>query len=293
MRDLGTLRKDEKGRCIGASVAFGINDRGQVVGGAESPTGWRAFLWDPKSGMQDLGALSGDANFLDPRAINRRGQVGGGMSRPQIWDPRSGLRTLSSNEAGGTILGMNDRGEAVGVLKQADGVGEQAAYWDANHVLRMIGTLGGTNSAAYAINNRSQVVGYAETRTQPPSRLPPIGQGVQRAFFWSPERGMRDLGAFDSTGDSYAYAINDRGQVVGMASGERTGTRAALWEKGRIIDLMARLPSASRWVLLRATGINHRGQIIVWGCNPVSGICRALLLTPQSPPDRGEELRWW
>jgi probable HAF family extracellular repeat protein len=74
--DLGTFGGYE-------SSSFSINDRGQVVGfalnatpdpfsmfdfpilGSAGGTQTRAFLWDEKSGMQDLGTLGGpDAEAL-------------------------------------------------------------------------------------------------------------------------------------------------------------------------------------------------------------------------------------
>ena len=39
------------------SVAFRINNAGQVVGRSPAPTGQRAFLWTAGGGMQNLGDL--------------------------------------------------------------------------------------------------------------------------------------------------------------------------------------------------------------------------------------------
>ncbi len=67
--DLGTLG--------GASGGFGINASGQVTGtsfiAADGPV--HAFLWDPTTGMRDLGTLGG--NISDGRGINASGQVTG------------------------------------------------------------------------------------------------------------------------------------------------------------------------------------------------------------------------
>jgi probable HAF family extracellular repeat protein len=48
------------------STASAINARGQVVGfGVTAPDVYRAFLWDPVAGMMDLGA--GVANGINER----------------------------------------------------------------------------------------------------------------------------------------------------------------------------------------------------------------------------------
>src|SRR5438552_1219617 len=62
--DLGTLGGSD-------SYAFGINDRGAVVGKAATPSdGYHAFRWTHPHGMQDLGP--GTAS-----AINRNGDIVG------------------------------------------------------------------------------------------------------------------------------------------------------------------------------------------------------------------------
>jgi probable HAF family extracellular repeat protein len=55
--DLGTLPAGT------TSTAASINDKGQVVGYSQVAGGNNhAFLWDPKTGLQDLGTLLGGAN---------------------------------------------------------------------------------------------------------------------------------------------------------------------------------------------------------------------------------------
>lgn len=84
--------------------------------------------------------------------------------------------------------------------------------------VRDLGTLGGANSRAYAINEQGWVVGEAET-----------AKGPLRAFLWTPEQGMRDLGACGGE-ISRAYAINERGQVVGEAEDEQGRLRPFRWD---------------------------------------------------------------
>jgi probable HAF family extracellular repeat protein len=65
---------------------------------------------------------------------------------------------------------------------------------------------GGANSWATGINNRGQIVGYAET-----------AGGQTHAFLYA-NGVMRDLGTFPGGTDSWAYSINNCGQIVGEAT---------------------------------------------------------------------------
>ena len=68
-----------------------------------------------------------------------------------------------------------------------------------------LGTLGGSNSYAQALNDRGQVVGFSNLAGDPWS---------YHAFSWTSGDGMIDLGTLGG-GSSIAYAVNDLGQVVG------------------------------------------------------------------------------
>jgi probable HAF family extracellular repeat protein len=123
-----------------------------------------------------------------------------------------------------------------------------------------LGTLGGSTSIAYAINNVGQIVGHAS----PPN-------SSVHAFLYSGGK-MTDLGVFYDS--SVAEAINSFGVVVGDSD-----TRAFIYTGGKLQDLNTLIPSGSGWVLTEATGINDTGQIVCNGYN-ASGYTHAFLLTP-------------
>jgi probable HAF family extracellular repeat protein len=91
-----------------------------------------------------------------------------------------------------------------------------------------LGTLGGMNSQATAINHRGQVVGFSTLE----------GEAITRAFLWE-DGVMTDLGSLGGT-FSKANDINNRGQAVGAS--EITGNaarHAALFDRHGITDLGA------------------------------------------------------
>ena len=81
-----------------------------------------------------------------------------------------------------------------------------------------LGTLGGTNSGASAINDKGQAAGWSLTSS-----------GEHHAFLWTVTGGMRDLGTLGGT-NSVAGAINNNGQVVGDIMTASMDSRATLWE---------------------------------------------------------------
>jgi probable HAF family extracellular repeat protein len=129
----------------------------------------------------------------------------------------------------GQALDINEKGQAVGISFPS----WRAVLWEAGNLeilpdLRM----------AYGINNAGHIVGI--TRTTP-----------YRALLY--EKGIvRELGSLGS-GHSYAYDINERGQVVGGSGGH-----AFLWERGRgMVDL----GTLAGWES-EAVAINNRGHVV-------------------------------
>lgn len=172
--DLGTLEGGYE------SLAFGINNSGQVVGAAfnKTPdrfclfapgfctTQTRAFRWQDGV-MQDLGTLGGP----DALAVvtNEQGQIAGFSYTNHV--PNSAA----------DLCGVN--------LPTVD-----TFLWDQATGFTDVGTLGGTCTLPSTVNNHGQVVGVSDL----------AGDVVFRPFLWD-QGTITDLGTFLGPGASFVW----------------------------------------------------------------------------------------
>ncbi len=100
---------------------------------------------------------------------------------------------------------------------------------DARYDIIPLGTLGGNNSFALALNNLRQVTGNSSTN--------PGASNPLNAFLWDFEtRQMVSLGRIEPGANfSRGYAINDSGVVVGESDNDRS--KAFLYQNGGMINL--------------------------------------------------------
>ena len=120
------------------------------------------------------------------------------------------------------------------------------AWSQVRYVLTDLGTLGGTESWANAINNSGQIVGTSVT-----------SDGAEHAFLYS-GGSMSDLGTLSGGTMSGATAINDYGQIVGGSSVSGSAEHAFLFSGGSMQDI----GSLSGYQWTSAAGINDSGQIV-------------------------------
>jgi probable HAF family extracellular repeat protein len=110
-----------------------------------------------------------------------------------------------------------------------------------------LGTLGGRNSQANAINNLGEVAGASDI----------AGNGASHAFVWTDIDGMIDLGTLGGT-NSVAYGMNDLGQVIGDSQvASDAADRAFVWDEVNGMVDLGTLGGTNSY----ASGINEAGQI--------------------------------
>ncbi|MBI3000566.1 MAG: hypothetical protein HYY46_19250 [Deltaproteobacteria bacterium] len=310
--DLGTLGGD-------FSAAHGINNAGQVVGGAAVPDGReRAFIWQ-EGVMQEV--FFNFAPFTIATGINGLGQVVGyGFTVDREHDlaflwlngVAQSLGTLP-NSAYSNANAINDLGQVVGSSGERRPCRNRppphAFLWQ-NGLMQDLGTLPGSvgncfsltpSSSANGINNSGQVVGSSRsdnfgehaflwqnglmqdlgpgTATAINNSGQVVGSSGGHAFLWQGGM-MEDLGALSGDGWSSALGINGPGQVVGWSGNSGFPQRAFLWQSGVMQDLNNLIPPGSGWTLTQARSINDAGQIV--GSGTLNGQTRAFLLTPEA-----------
>ena len=229
-----------------------INGRGAVVGGAETtvplppysngfscigPNVSHALGWQDGQST-DLGALSPtDQNCSIAQAINDRGDMAGN-SENGVIDP---------------------------VVAQIE---MRAVSWKSGKISDL-GTLGGTWSGAFSINNHRRIVGFALNTVPDPFSMFYLGifgstNGTQtRGYVWENGK-MNDLGTLGGP-DAFAGIVNERGQVAGSSYTDSTPNPTTglptsdpfLWDDGKMIDL-----GSLGGTVGGATAINSRGQVI-------------------------------
>jgi probable HAF family extracellular repeat protein len=162
---------------------------------------------------------------------------------------------------------LSETGQVVGTNWLASG-GPRAFSWTRDGGLVDLGTLGGANSYAYAVNDSGQVVGSSTT-----------AWGASHAFMWTQAGGMVDLGTLGG-GSSSASDVNEAGQVVGTSSTASGVNHAFSWTQATgMVDLSAAGGYSE------AAAVSNAGQVV--GSRNMSGTSwmgdiRAFSWTPET-----------
>ncbi len=294
------------------SLAFGVNERGQAVGQAQtsvpngedfcgftangnspSATTCLPFLWQ-NGVMTKLPTLGGANGYA--YMINNRGEVVGlaennaqdpgcpvHQFEPVVWENGEihALPTYPGDPVG-VAAQINDNGQVAGASGACAAfnpnsglhlVENHALLWEKDGSVHDLGNLGGTGGIA---GNHACAL---NNRGQVVGHSELTSDTTFHGFLWTRETGMRDLGTFPGDAASLALGINDRGDVVGASLDTSFNPRALLWENGVVTDLNTRIAAnPSGLHLLLALSINSRGEIV--GLAATSTGLHGFLATP-------------
>ncbi|MCD4681765.1 MAG: DUF3466 family protein, partial [Bacteroidales bacterium] len=254
--DMGAINNDN-------SMAYAINDKGQVVGSSGVGTDGHAFIWEDGT-LTDIGAVGGGLGAAD---INDAGIVVGHsdskglINGAFVWEDNqvNALGTLPSGQWS-YAFGINETGTIVGKSNLISGSTSyyHAVQWENGYMIDL-GTIENQtdyihSSQANAINDNGVVAGF--------SFGTPDGSdwGVY-AVVWE-DGSIKNLSTLGN--GSQANDINNAGQIVGSISylvdggGGTSYNHAGLWENGSIIDL----GTLQDGIRSNAFGINEKGQIV-------------------------------
>ena len=242
--DLGTLTNPTTGASGPSSTAYGIDNLGRVVGYADIPndsgsfTPFHAFLYDPTTGMQDLGTLTTASpeyanGYSIAYTVNTQGEVVGiahdasWAFLPFIYNATNGMQTLTRDPSylNGEwyAVAINDSGLIAGHVIAATNQ-SIPFYWPDRSAapVKLSMPAGFPYGEIYSVNSAGVMVGLMWDSDQ--------DGATEHGFVFDVQNGVRDLNALiDSASGwviTYARDINDAGQIVGF--GQLNGRRRAV-----------------------------------------------------------------
>jgi probable HAF family extracellular repeat protein len=317
VEDLGVLAGDS------SSIAWAINENGDVVGWSTGPVGTRAFVYTDANGMMALPGLPAKPKTI-ARDINDAGVIVGSanaggtdLGHAVLWSDGSvqDLGTLGTGYFS-EAWGLNNLGQVVGWSYTDFGSGLTGVhgflYTQAEGMVDL--TPESDTGSARDINDAGQVTGYK------------TAFGGYHAFRWQ-GGAFEDLGVLPGFAHSFGWAISASGQVAGNstsasgnserffrsiaggglqnlggegehnvawginASGQVVGTkgqsqsRAVLYtDAGGLQDLNTLIDPSLGWVLLGAHDINDAEQIVGYAFNNFTQQTHAVRLQPTPGP---------
>lgn len=293
-----------------------INNAGLIAGDVRvSDTQSHAALL-ARGKVIDLGTLGGPTSVA--AAINEAGQVTG-TSSTRYADTthaflysRGKMIDIDRRGPGTRSIGLaiNVKGHVTG--QYVNRKNQPHGFLYTGNGLRDIGTLGGTVSLGWDINDAGFIAGESEVR-DPSNMFPPFHPFIYRNGV------MRDLGVLQTGTANAAQAINNAGQVAGYSEvngafhlffyergmmtdlgffggpqltvndmnerGAFVGTARApgpdvgfLYSGGQLYDLSTLIVHPGGWQVQSADGINDHGQIVGRACRQIT--CYPVRLDP-------------
>jgi probable HAF family extracellular repeat protein len=250
----------------GFSLAYGINDAGQIVGQYGLN---QAFSYSGGT-FTDIGTTRSTAT-----AINNAGQivgtqqVGGWDSNGFIYANGALTSLTPPNTTGSVALALNNNGQVAGFVH--DQLTPRAVIFENGGVIDLSASMPAAEyaeSRAVDINDNGQALITRRT----------YFDVSERSYFYA-DGVATDLGQLTDA-RVYAHALNNAGLVIGT-TGAREGF---VWQNGVMYDLNTLVGGLDGWRIQDALAINENNQIAAYACRGFSpgssgGECGTLLLS--------------
>ena len=301
------------------SAANAINSNGQVVGTFGSASDQFCFSWQQGSKTLTF-ADETSPRFCDARAVDFDGTIAGGMKTPNTFsrvgafrrDP-NGQITIVSHQRNADSWGLGvAKGTVVGLSAN------QAVKWDSAGIATTLVNAPYGYAQANGINSMGQIVGFTQqgsgsflswvwqngSLTNLPEFVPTWGTNA-----WAiNDHGVVVGGGTQTYAGGICVAIWYGGAPTNLGCGPwGLAISSDNWVVGggriwnwctsgcarlsvpdfscSLTDLNTLLDSSGAgWVVMTATGINDKHQIVGWGKSPRDGQNHAILLTPNNLP---------
>ncbi len=209
------------------------------------PTG--CSVWDLNGKGQAVGLLPG----ADPT-----------IWQAFVWSAAGGLKTLGTlGGARSSASGISEAGLVVGNAQLAD-----SAAGDIGHAF--IYDLGAARPAMADLNRRARTPGWVLRSANDVNDRFVAGYGVHnglnRAFRLALDSGVVDDLGTVGTGDSFGWAVDEEGDVVGWVAPDVHRNIAVVWgpSLGKMVALNDLVDPAEGWDLQQANGINKHGLVV-------------------------------
>ncbi len=223
-------------------------------------------------GLNNQGWTENMDGFVNPPENSTRTSVSRGRAVISIYGFNIDLGTLGKPDANSWINwgGINDRGEAAGLSETTDpdpngedicGFGTHLTcvpfLWRDGH-MSALPTFGGNNGQASAINNRGEVVGFAEDgAVDSTCSAGATANRIDLPALW--KKGKAEaLPLVGDDPDGVAYGINDKGHAVGYSGNCNAATHAVMWKDNTAFGLQDLGGTGAN----SAYAISNRGQIV-------------------------------
>jgi probable HAF family extracellular repeat protein len=301
------------------SIANSVNDKGQVVGEAQSAVsnsedfcGFNSYGVAKSSyaclpfvfqngvmtKLPTLGGPNGVAQSINNRSeavgfaetINKDPNPACAVLQfePVLWGTTS-TRTLATfpGDPDGVAWSINDNGQVVGATGSCGTFSvDSGLYLVEKHAMLWeagaainLGNLGG--DGMFGGHHACSI----NNNGQVVGHSDLTGDTTFHTFLWTWETGMKDLGTLPGDFASTAISINDPGVVVGVSLDSNFNERAFVWSTGSMTDLNAVLTAnPQKLYLIQANSINASGEITGLAVTS-DGNLHAFLATPNSAGD--------